>query len=246
MKCITESPAPETALTNPTGDLAGRINAEHRACQQHGEQTLVHAIRAGELLHQAKSICEHGAWDNWLVQNFSASPRTARVYMQLFSNRETIEPKRQSSAVLSVGGALKLLAPPTEIEPLDDAGFDKLLRPNPNLTPAAGQALLFVDQLGGGADILWVEPSDFAGHFYVSVVRSAGEGAIVEGLKGPIADRGIRFGVEYLGAKRIVLDGERHEADAEPLRFNRWLYHAYEDFQDSRLPSGNARGRRDD
>ena len=97
-------------------ELPNLINAEHRLCLEAAGAAFKHAVRCGDLLIEAKSNCDHGEWTSWLQDHFDGSARSARSYMQVASNRELIESKRQSSAVLSVDGALKLLASPNESE----------------------------------------------------------------------------------------------------------------------------------
>lgn len=105
----TTNDKPGTALTC---NLASEINAEHQACMQAAGKAIEHAMRAGDLLSEAKSKCQHGEWQEWLAQNFDASPRTARAYMRLAENRQTIEAKRQSVATLGVADAISLIAAP--------------------------------------------------------------------------------------------------------------------------------------
>jgi len=64
-------------------ELAERANEEHRAAEDSVKQSVFHAIRAGEALLQAKSLCVHGTWSLWLRQNFKGRDRTANLYMQL-------------------------------------------------------------------------------------------------------------------------------------------------------------------
>jgi hypothetical protein len=46
--------------------------------------SLVHALKFGELLNQAKEAVGHGDWTNWLKTNCpQLSHRTANVYMSL-------------------------------------------------------------------------------------------------------------------------------------------------------------------
>lgn len=97
-------------------NLAARINAEHRACETAVNAALVHAINAGEMLSEVKASLPHGAFGAWLKENFTGSDRTARAYMRVYAHREELEANRQSSATLSLGGALKALAPPKEEE----------------------------------------------------------------------------------------------------------------------------------
>src|SRR5215216_4681015 len=94
--------------------LASEINAEHRAFTASLSKTAEHGIRCGELLTEAKSKCAHGTWLDWLKGNFEGSERSAQVYMQMFKNRDAIRAKTQSSADLSIAGALKEISAPKE------------------------------------------------------------------------------------------------------------------------------------
>ena len=103
------------------GDLTDRINEEHRACRESVESALDHALAAGDLLIEAKALCCHGEWQDWLKNNFEGSDTLARSYMRIARNREVVESKRQRSAVfddveLSIDKALRHLAPPQVIE----------------------------------------------------------------------------------------------------------------------------------
>jgi hypothetical protein len=90
--------------------LAARINEEHRACEMAANAALTHAMSAGELLMEAKGQLSHGAFGPWLKENFAGSDRTARAYMRVYSHREELEAKWQSSATLSLVGALRALS----------------------------------------------------------------------------------------------------------------------------------------
>ena len=101
-----------TAMALP--DLADRINAAHRECAAAMNQGLQHALEAGRLLLEAKEQCTHGEWTPWLETNFAGSTRTARAYMQVAKRWPELEAKRQTSAILTIDGALTLLGPPQE------------------------------------------------------------------------------------------------------------------------------------
>ena len=93
--------------------LAEQINAEHLGCEQSFEAGLQHAIKAGELLQQAKALCRHGEWGQWLELNCEFSVRTAQLYMKaahelpalLASNTKRV-------AQLSFRKAMKLISAP--------------------------------------------------------------------------------------------------------------------------------------
>ena len=99
------------AIVELPASIADRANAEHAACLAAASDALDHAMRAGDLLAEAKSGCEHGQWQQWLADNFDGSVRLAQSYMRLAVNREQFA-KTQTSAHLSIDSALKLLASP--------------------------------------------------------------------------------------------------------------------------------------
>lgn len=92
--------------------LITEINFEHEACLTAANDALSHALRCGELLLQAKSATPHGEWEAWVAKNFHGSASTAKVYKRLAENREVLEANRQSSAGLSIDGALALIKKP--------------------------------------------------------------------------------------------------------------------------------------
>jgi hypothetical protein len=120
----TETPPAAMGImstTTLTASLLTKINQEHKACIQAVGKALEHAMRCGDLLIQAKGECKHGGWQPWVEEHFDGNARTARSYMQLADNRDVLESKRRDSAVLSIDGALKMLAAPQEDEPELDA-----------------------------------------------------------------------------------------------------------------------------
>ena len=93
--------------------LAEKINAEHRACEEALRSGLRHAVRAGELLAEAKGQVKHGEWGRWLEENFEASERTAQAYMKVAREIPNLDGvKAQRVADLSFRGALRELASP--------------------------------------------------------------------------------------------------------------------------------------
>jgi hypothetical protein len=103
-----------TEIEKTLGALAERINKEHRQVEAAVTAALDHALKAGELLVQAKEGVPHGSWGAWLAENFDGSDRTARAYMRVYAHREELEANRQSSATLSLDGALKALSAPKD------------------------------------------------------------------------------------------------------------------------------------
>jgi hypothetical protein len=110
--------------TRPLPELASSIRAEVEAADRDWQSALRHAIRAGELLIEAKAGCAHGGWLPWLQANFEFSIQTANGYMRAARNREQIE---GSPSISTLEGALKLLAKPREDPhgPIDPFDFGK-------------------------------------------------------------------------------------------------------------------------
>ena len=96
------------------GSLAEKANAEHRACEEAATTALSHAMNAGDLLAGAKARLPHGGFGAWLEENFAGSGRTARAYMRVARHRDELEAQRQSSATLSLDGALNALSTPVD------------------------------------------------------------------------------------------------------------------------------------
>jgi len=118
--------------SNTLGDLADRIGAEHEQVTNATRTALTHAIKAGELLLAAKDHAGHGRFQSWVEKTCNLPLRTARLYMELASNRAAIEveSKRQRVAVLTVRAALRLLKPKSEKKAND--------RPRKKSPPRAG------------------------------------------------------------------------------------------------------------
>ena len=95
--------------------LAVELGQEVRKADAAWRDAVGHAIRAGELLTEAKALVRHGDWLPWLEANFPGSDRTARNYMRLAANRNRV------ADLPTVREAVALLAAPKRPEP---AGVD--------------------------------------------------------------------------------------------------------------------------
>jgi hypothetical protein len=73
----------ELEIAKTPKELVGEINQAYDAVQTHAYNAVVHAIRCGELLTQAKAKVPHGGWEPWIHKHFDGSQQTANVYMRL-------------------------------------------------------------------------------------------------------------------------------------------------------------------
>jgi hypothetical protein len=72
------------------GELASEINREAQLVEEAFRSAVRHAIRAGELLNEAKAQVGHGNWTAWRTANFDGSERTAQIYMSFANNRNAV------------------------------------------------------------------------------------------------------------------------------------------------------------
>ena len=87
-------PTPVRGQVVTLGTLAEQIRTEledgaesWRQAQDAMSRTLARAIRAGELLTQAKEQCAHGEWLPWLAENFEFGDAQARKLMKVSRER---------------------------------------------------------------------------------------------------------------------------------------------------------------
>jgi hypothetical protein len=69
-------PCDDFAASNSLTDLAARIKAEHMAAAASLRDSVRHAIMAGEMLIEAKTLVPHGQWQPWLADHVAFSERT--------------------------------------------------------------------------------------------------------------------------------------------------------------------------
>jgi hypothetical protein len=109
----------DIAQSNSLTDLAVRIKAEHQATSDALKTSVEHAIKAGELLLEAKEQLKHGQWLPWLLNHCEISERSAQLYMRIAKNRETIEAEiRNGVADLTLNQAAALLVMTSEVRKL--------------------------------------------------------------------------------------------------------------------------------
>jgi hypothetical protein len=103
------------AASRPLDALAAEIRDEVDAAEADFQSAVGHAIRAGELLIEAKAQVKHGEWHDWLGEHFPASVRTAQGYMRLVKHQANA----QRVAHLGIGAALRELADTNERDQQD-------------------------------------------------------------------------------------------------------------------------------
>ncbi|MHC4063598.1 MAG: DUF3102 domain-containing protein [Planctomycetota bacterium] len=84
-------------------DLAEQINESHRQCEETAKSAVEHAMRAGELLIEAKGQCKSGTWTEWVRANCDFALRTAQLYMRVAREIPQLpEPEAQRVAHLPI------------------------------------------------------------------------------------------------------------------------------------------------
>jgi hypothetical protein len=111
----------DLALSNSLADLAARIRAEHEATSTALKSSVEHAMKAGDLLIEAKAQLKHGQWLSWLAEHCAMSERSAQLYMPIAKNRAAIEDNiRNGVADLTLGQAAALMMMTADIKKLFD------------------------------------------------------------------------------------------------------------------------------
>jgi hypothetical protein len=99
----------EIGPSNSLTDLRERLKVEHAAVNGAMNESLIHAMAAGDILIEAKAQLKHGQWLPWLKTS-GVSERTAQRYIRLARCRADIEAKSDTVSDLGVTGALAMLA----------------------------------------------------------------------------------------------------------------------------------------
>jgi len=94
-----------------TAIIAEELRSEVDAAEADYQSAVQHAIRAGELLVEAKAQVKHGEWLPWLEANFPGSERSAQTYMRLARKSATV------ADLPTIGVAVAALAPPKPDQP---------------------------------------------------------------------------------------------------------------------------------
>jgi hypothetical protein len=103
-------PAPQSNPLRPD-DLATRINAAHEEVKNSIRRGAEHAIKAGQLLLQAKEIVGHGVFLEWVGEHCHCTPRTAQLYMKLAKEKDKLAPNAKSISHLTLTEAMEMLGP---------------------------------------------------------------------------------------------------------------------------------------
>jgi DNA polymerase III sliding clamp (beta) subunit (PCNA family) len=90
-------------------ELAKKINAGHEACVELLKKSVVHALKNGRWLIQAKEQVPYGEWEDFKKSQLSFSARTAEEYMYIAKHGEEIEADPRRFADLTHGRVLKEL-----------------------------------------------------------------------------------------------------------------------------------------
>ena len=125
------------------GNLAQRINTEAEAAHAAVRKGLEHALKAGELLIEAKAVVPHGQWLPWLEANCTVAERSAQLYMRVARERGKLSGESAGLADLTLEQAAERLAkpkPPTLPERPSPDNLSNRLRRYLALFPEATEA----------------------------------------------------------------------------------------------------------
>jgi hypothetical protein len=147
----------EITTTNLDG-LAGQIKAEHEQAIGSARAALEHALRAGQLLVEARALVAHGEWLPWLSR-VDISERQAQRYMRLAANRPMLEANPSFETDLTITDALALIAKPKPEQTIED---------EPPLPFGELTDLTFAEGYGRDIEINIVPSGRYPGYFFVA------------------------------------------------------------------------------
>ncbi|MCA9124826.1 MAG: DUF3102 domain-containing protein [Planctomycetaceae bacterium] len=154
---------PATKIRLP--ELAAKIAENHELAVGAMRSSLEYARAAGSLLIEAKKQVRFGEWSEWLSSNTPISNRTAQAYQRIARHWPKIAANAQSSADLSIEGALSLIANPKPAT----SGDSLPLAPSWCI-PAPGNCLLAVHV---ATDVLFrIDPHDDDNLYYLTVASA--------------------------------------------------------------------------
>jgi len=214
--------------------LAAEIVREHEAATSAARSALGHARRAGELLIEARRQVGHGGWTAWLAENFPASARTARLYMQVARGWTELGAGDNGNA-LPIREAARLLAEP-KAERLNRDDRELLARLEADIERGLANIAFPSDHIvvaTSGKWSLWIEPSRSEGFFYITTIMDNPDGsAVAEGTIRPVGPAAAPFCVVTAhGGRFPFAEAEWTTRPAgEPLDYNRWLYDSHADY----------------
>ena len=97
----------EGEIVTPVPDLralAERINRAHERCLGHARMTVEAAVEAGTLLIEAKRLCGHGGFLEWVEANCGVTARQAQRYMKVA--RGALDGKYDATSHLTITEAI--------------------------------------------------------------------------------------------------------------------------------------------
>lgn len=198
--------------------LADEIGREVRAAEDAWRDAVGHAIKAGQLLIEAKSLVRHGDWLPWLEHHFPGSARTASNYMRLARNSADV------ADLPTVRDAIAALASPRPAE----------RTPAPDLPSEPCREEYGTDEFSEihylMAKVEYERDRQIA--FYRMALAKSAQALAAPGVDQPGVERATRYmaaahtGIAYLEAERAAEDADEADFDEKCKAVqDAWLAH---------------------
>ncbi len=212
-------------------ELAEGIRREHKACSAAAQTALDHAFEAGRLLLEAKALCGHGNWGQWLTENFDGSERLAQQYMRLAVKRPELEANPQRVSDLSLREAIALVQ---EKKPAPIEMADEWRR----LIPPEGVATWLEAPSG---DYAFIEHSSYSGFKFITVFRWGDRGGKSEGGSKPVRHDYVGVILDLMGFDWRAAANRPMAAKGEPRDYNSWFFSSHDDYMRKCVLKGRRR-----
>lgn len=125
MSTRTVAKRESTNIDTQLNRIASQLREEVVEAERQYQSAVQHAIRAGELLNEARDLVPHGSWSTWLAANFDGTAGVANTYMRLAKHRAEIAHAQTITAAVAFLAPAKaqastVLAAPRDPDPLGD------------------------------------------------------------------------------------------------------------------------------
>lgn len=108
----------QTATDRRLAEIAEDLHSELVEAESQYQSAIGHALRAGELLVEAKSLVPRGSWGRWLAANFEGSQTVAHTYIRLAEHRVEIADAR------TITQAVTQIAPSSQAAAVDERNHE--------------------------------------------------------------------------------------------------------------------------
>ena len=185
-------------------DLKNQIIGAHEAAAGALNAAVEHAVRAGQLLLDAKAATPHGEFGAFCA-TLPFAETTARGYMRLArldpAKRQRVADLPLREALLQIAAPREAAPPPAQPRAAADYFAGHPFKTDPTVRMFGSRTFPPGHSGSVSGDLFVVEPSQIPGYFFVSKIESfsGDRGAVVDTFRRPIAYYAVGWALHSMG-----------------------------------------------